>query len=137
MTKKSDPYREALAEAVKMNADNKKVFALLNQAEQRGNAQAAYALGTWYLHGTHVKKDRKRAVALLEQAAAKNIPDALHDLAVCYDKGAGVKKNRRLATWYRCRLAQLTTAEHGGVVNIWRKKFDRHVLRGCIVELRP
>lgn len=90
-------YDQALLEAKKKKPNDELVFDLLNQSLEEGDAKAAYALGTWYLHGNYVKKDMRKAVRLLKQAAEGNVPDALFDLANCYEKGAGLKKNDRLA----------------------------------------
>jgi TPR repeat protein len=69
----------------------------LQRASDKGDASAAYALGTWHLHGKHVKVDMRRGAVLLKQAAAANIPEALYDLAVCYEKGAGVRESEKKA----------------------------------------
>lgn len=62
-----------------------------------GDATAAYALGTWYLHGAHVKKDIAKGTELLRQAATENVLSALYDLAVSHENGIGTKKNARKA----------------------------------------
>lgn len=93
----SSNYEIALKEALKKKPDFAKTFGLLNEALTAGDARAAYALGTWYLHGTHVRKNRRKAVKLLKVAAEARISDALYDLAVCYEKGAGVKKDLKRA----------------------------------------
>lgn len=95
-------YDQALREAKKKSPDNDLVFDLLSRALSKGDPNAAYALGTWYLYGKHVKKNMREAVKLLRQASEKNVPDALFDLAICYEKGAGLKKNDRLA--FECYL---------------------------------
>jgi TPR repeat protein len=95
--KTNDLYETALVEANKKNPDNNKVLSLLTKSLEEGNPKSAYALGTWYLHGYHVKKNLRKAIQLLRKAARENISEALFDLAVCYEKGAGVKKNEKLA----------------------------------------
>jgi TPR repeat protein len=92
-----DPYQAALNEMSKNNADVDKALAWLQQAIADGNPNAAYALGTWYLHGVHQKQNLREALKLLRQAALKNVPEALYDLAVCYEQGTGTKQNFRLA----------------------------------------
>jgi hypothetical protein len=100
MSKKRDFYEDALKEISKKNADVKKVFLFLEKSLKTGSSQAAYALGTWYLHGKHVKKNMTMALKLLRQAADGNVAEAFFDLAICYEKGIGVKKNIRLAMEY-------------------------------------
>jgi uncharacterized protein len=72
---------------------------MLEDALSEGDARAAYALGTWYIHGRGpaVRKNLKEGVRLLRIAAAAGLSDALYDLAVCYQKGAGVVKNEQRA----------------------------------------
>ncbi len=90
---KRGPYEQALAEMRrKKSPDLAKVNKLLCQAMREGEPKAAYALGTWYLHGRYYKEDWKKAVRLLKQAADAKVPEALYDLAICYEKGAGVRK---------------------------------------------
>ena len=102
-------YAEALDEVSKKTPDVEKVLGLLNRSLATGDSQAAYALGTWYLHGyeTHVKKDIRKAIQLLRQAANGNVPDAVYDMAVSYETGVGVKKNPKLAMEYYLRAALL------------------------------
>jgi TPR repeat protein len=93
---------------------------MLEDALSRGDARAAYALGTWYIHGREptVRKNLKEAVRLLRIAAAAGVPDALYDLAVCYQKGAGVVKNElRAAALY---LEAGLRGEAGGLKEIGR-----------------
>lgn len=77
--------------------DTERALMLLNRAVGRGDASSAYALATWYLHGTHVRKNFGRGAALLQQAARANIPEALYDLAVSYEKGAGITRSKKTA----------------------------------------
>ena len=88
-------YDEALSLARGQNPDLLQVLAMLEGALSQGDARAAYALGTWYIHGKEpaLRKNLKEGVRLLRVAAAAGVPDALYDLAVCYQKGAGVVKN--------------------------------------------
>lgn len=93
MSKGDSAYRKALAEMRQGDPDVEKARALLEEAVHLGNANAAYALGTWYLHGTYVMKNLKKAIELIESAANADVPDACYDLAVSYEKGVGVEKN--------------------------------------------
>lgn len=98
-------YRKALREASKKRPDMVQVRSLLELAQKGGDADAAYALGTWFLHGKHVPKDYRKAVTLLRQAVAGNVANALYDLAVCYEKGAGIKRSPKRALEYYLRAA--------------------------------
>lgn len=84
-------YKEAFEEMNKETPDITKAYNLLVESYDMGNHKAAYALGTWYLHGKHVKVDLKKAIDLFNYATKTNIPEACFDLAVCYEKGTGVK----------------------------------------------
>lgn len=86
-----------MQEVRKKNADTSRVLSLLRSAVRNGNANAAYALGTWFLHGIVVKKNVRKAARLLREASNGNVSDASYDLAVCYEKGIGVRKNPRRA----------------------------------------
>jgi uncharacterized protein len=80
-----------------------KAYALLEKAMDKGDYRAAYAIGTWYLHGFYLKKDVKRGVSLIAQAADNGIADAAFDLAVCYELGTGRKINSNKALCYYMR----------------------------------
>lgn len=97
MAEGKDPYAKALKLAKAPNGNKEKVLELLEESYSQGNPEAAYALGTWYLHGEHVKKDLRKATGFLREAANSDVPDALYDLAVSYERGAGVKANPRKA----------------------------------------
>jgi TPR repeat protein len=79
------------------DADNEEVYKLLSKALELGNAEAAYAIATWYLHGIYFQKHIANAITLLKKAAAQKYPSALFDLAVSYEKGIGVKLNVKKA----------------------------------------
>ena len=115
---RDDFYKKALEEGRKDEPDLEKTFNLLNESLKSGNPEAAYALGTWYLHGKFVKKNIKKAVSLLRQAAKHNIKDALYDLAVCYEDGVGVKKNFRLAM--ECFLRAALRGDKQSIYNVGR-----------------
>lgn len=85
---------EALSIMNLQHGDPRYVAQLLEQAVQLGDPHAAYALGTWFLHGAHgYPKDKNKGAELFEVAADAKLPDALFDLAVCYERGDGVEKN--------------------------------------------
>jgi uncharacterized protein len=91
-------YYRALSLAKKSTQDNLgDVFSLLEMSFGLGNHKSAYALGTWYLYGKHVKQNYRRAVGYLKYAAEGNLPVACYDLAICYENGTGVKRNLKRA----------------------------------------
>jgi len=90
----------------KKKPDVKKALKLLQQAYKLHDAGAAYALATWYLHGTHVRKNLKKGTTLLKEAVSReNIPSALYDLAVSYEKGTGTNKSLKKAYTYYLQAA--------------------------------
>lgn len=89
--------KKALSEAKKKKADLRQVYQLLERAAFKGNAEALYAIGTWYLHGKYLKKNASIAVQYFLKSIEKNHPSAFYDLAVCFEKGVGVKKNKAKA----------------------------------------
>jgi uncharacterized protein len=107
--KTSRYYDQALAEAQAEGADLQKALRLLNRAYEQGDYRAAYALGTWHLHGkgTVVPKNLAKAVPLLREAAEGNHAEATYDLAVCYEKGTGVKQSERKAVVLYLKAALL------------------------------
>lgn len=98
-------YRAAMAEMLKARPNIASATRLLQKSFRRGNPRAAYALGTWYLHGAHVSRDMRKAIELLRTAAKGDVPDALYDLAICYENGTGVAKNLRIALELYVRAA--------------------------------
>src|SRR5579863_5279799 len=90
-------YKLALSEARKKRPDNKKITSLLNRAMRQNDPNAAYALGTWYLHGHIFEKNIAKAIQLLSIAARGLVPDANYDLAISYEKGIGVRKSEKRA----------------------------------------
>ena len=93
----ADLYDKALSEMSKKNPNKEKVFKWLTQSMEGGNAEASYALATWYLHGEYVEKDISKATILLKRAVDKNIPNACYDLAISYEKSCGVSKDLKKA----------------------------------------
>ena len=89
--------KQASAEMAKEKPDLKVAFNFLQRAASQKNAEALYALGTWYLFGTFVKKAPSEAVKYFLQAIEGNNSNAFYDLAVCYEEGVGIKKNKKAA----------------------------------------
>lgn len=87
--------------------DGAAALALLEKADRLGNAEAAYAIGTWYLFGKHVVKHYPTAVSYLQRAASRGYASAASDLAVCYEKGAGVLKDKGEAFRLYMKAARL------------------------------
>jgi TPR repeat protein len=90
-------YLAALQLAGRAKPNHAQVRALLEEALEEGSPHAAWALGTWYLHGTYVEKDHNQAFRLLKRAARYNVPDGHYELAVMYELGEGVPKDMRKA----------------------------------------
>lgn len=103
-------YLQALRLAKRSKPDWDQVRQLLESAFEDDCPHAAYALATWYLHGTHVLQNAKTAARLLKIAAAENVPEAHYDLAVSYETGNGVAKSLRKAFHH-----YLASALHGDV----------------------
>jgi uncharacterized protein len=95
----SAKYARALRLARAKGRDHPLVLSLLREALKEESPHAAWALGTWYLHGhgSEVPQDFKRAFRLLKTAAKANIPNAHYDLGVCYEKAEGTKKDLKKA----------------------------------------
>ena len=105
MSKEHTSYETALAEMQRESPDVPRALALLQEAVQGADPRASYALGTWFLHGTHVARDVRKATKLIRVAADANVVDALFDLAVAYETGVGVRKNLKLAARHYLRAA--------------------------------
>lgn len=88
---------EARRLSAKKNGDYASAFHLLEKAKKSGNAEAIYALATWYLHGRYVRKSKRKALKLLKEAVSMNHASACYDLAVCYEAGEGVRKSEKMA----------------------------------------
>jgi len=86
-------YQLALKKALMDDVDLDEVFTLLMKAKKVNNYKATYALATWYLFGTHVKKNVYKAFELLFEAAEHNVAEACFDIAISYEKGIGTPKN--------------------------------------------
>lgn len=111
-------YQQALKEALKKNANEKKVFGLLTSAAARGDPNADYALGTWYLHGKYVRRNLRIALPHLRRAAKEGHPDALYDLAVCYEMGEGARKNIRMA--FECYMKAALRGDKQSLIEVGR-----------------
>ncbi|WP_292972119.1 hypothetical protein [Mucilaginibacter sp.] len=48
-------YHKALSKAYSEETDLESIFELLERSLAQNNPKAAYALGTWYLHGKYVR----------------------------------------------------------------------------------
>jgi uncharacterized protein len=94
--------RKAFIEMQKEKPDFRFAFELLTKASKKGNSEALYAIGTWYLHGTFVKKAPKLAVDYFLKSIGGNHCNAYYDLAVCYEEGVGIKKDYKRA--FECYL---------------------------------
>lgn len=105
MSANVDKYEEALKFAQQDDGDFGKVFTLLFQSYEDGDSRAAYALGTWYLHGKHVRKNLKKALHFLREAADESVKEACYDLALCYEQGVGVRKSEKRAVQYYVKAA--------------------------------
>jgi len=66
-----------------------------------GDAEAQNLLGTWYEHGTRVKKDPAQAAAWYLLAAQNGNAYAQNNLGVLYSRGVGVPRDlKQAADWY-------------------------------------
>jgi TPR repeat protein len=68
-------------------------LSLLQTAVRFRYPPACYALATWYLHGTGVRKNYKTAFGLLRYAGRFGVRSAFYNLAVCYETGRGTKRD--------------------------------------------
>lgn len=111
--KTSKFYDLALTEAQARDADLPKALRLLSRAYKKGDPRAAYALGTWYLHGMSsvVPKSLRKAISYLREATESDHADAAYDLAVCYEKGMGVRRSETRAVALYLKAALLGDAQ--------------------------
>ena len=105
MIDKSSKYERALKLASGKNPNYTDAYRLLYSSYKSGEPRAAYAIGSWFLYGRHVKKNLKSAIKYFRKAADKNIPEALFELGSLYEKGRGVRKNERIALDYYLKSA--------------------------------
>jgi len=141
MTKGIVSLRKAFAEMQREQPNLQIVFNLLNQSADKGNAEAKYAIGTWYLHGRFEEKNPFLAVEYFLNSIAGNNSNAYFDLAVCYENGEGVKKSLKKAfecylnaallgdsqAIYevgRCYHYGIGISKNEGIANIWLKQAE-------------
>ncbi len=146
MSSGSAYLKKALALASSKSYDAVLALSLLKKADDAGNGEAAYAIGTWHLFGKHVKRDYRAAVVYLERATSRGYASAAYDLAVCYEKGKGVEKDTHEAfSLYmkaarlgdkqaayevgRCFYWGIGTAKDRRAAEVWFEGFDHHVER--------
>jgi len=77
--------------------DFKRAAELLRMAADAGNAEAQYALASFYREGTGVEKDLEKAVQLLQAAALADNVDAEVEYAIALYNGTGTPKNQTAA----------------------------------------
>lgn len=80
-------YAQALKHARLQPDERGAIFAKLEIALAAGSFEAAYALGSWYANGVHVRKNGKKAHQLFVQAAKGRVPEALFNLGYAYEAG--------------------------------------------------
>ena len=118
MSKGSILLRKAFVEMQKSKPDFRFSFELLTRASERGNSEAIYAIGTWYLHGTFVKRAPKTAVEYFLKSIEGGHSNAYYDLAVCYETGVGIKKDYKKA--FECYLNAALLGEKQSLYEIGR-----------------
>ncbi|HEY8956611.1 tetratricopeptide repeat protein [Chitinophaga sp.] len=118
MAKGNILLRKAFNEMQKKSPDLQISFDFLQQSASLGNAGARYALGTWYLHGTYVKKNPALAVEYFLNSIEDNYSSAYFDLAVCYENGSGVRKNYKRA--FECYLNAALTGDQQAIYEVGR-----------------
>jgi TPR repeat protein len=75
-------------------------------AADAGNAEAQYALATFYKEGTGVPKDLEKAVRLLQLASLAENVDAEVEYAIALFNGTGTPKNEALGVLLLRRAAK-------------------------------
>lgn len=118
MAKGNALLRKAFVEMQKKYPDLQIVFNLLKQSANKGNAEALYAVGTWYLYGTFVEKDPFLAVEYFLSSIEGNYSNAYFDLSVCYENGDGVKKSFKKA--FECYLNAALLGDKQAVYEVGR-----------------
>lgn len=101
-----DPYSIACRGAG-AGAGDRETRRLMYAALDLGDPRAAYAVGTWYLHGAYgLPKHLEAAWPLLRRAAAGGVAEAMYDLGVAYERGSLGRPNRRQAfRWFELAAA--------------------------------
>jgi hypothetical protein len=77
--------------------DLRRAAELFRVAADAGNAEAQYALATFYKEGTGVEKDMDKAVRLLQAAALADNIDAEVEYAIALYNGTGTPRNQPAA----------------------------------------
>jgi hypothetical protein len=84
---------------------------LLRPLAEKGNTEAQYWLGVFYLQGRGIAQDYTKAAEWYRKSAEHGNADALNDLGVLYFEGKGVHKDYvEAAKWFR-RAANQGRAE--------------------------
>jgi TPR repeat protein len=79
------PTIEMAAEALRSEDSQRQRegVAMIEKLHREGNPTAAYAIGTWHLHGTHgYALSTEKAAPYLQYATEHSIPEAAYDLGV-------------------------------------------------------
>ena len=84
INKAQNLYQTALEKA-NANEEKKEVAELLEKAYSLGSADAAYALGSWYLYGEYFQKNIEKAITMLLFASENGSSDASFELGVYYE----------------------------------------------------
>jgi len=106
-----DPrYKKALR-VMHHDGDIAAAYALLRAAADEGDGLSIYAIATWHLHGTYVRRNIRLGNRMLKEAADKNVAAACSDLGVSYYNGWGVKKSFNEAARYYLRAFLLGDME--------------------------
>lgn len=94
MANPGNTYLAQAKRAVTLHGRGEAAFRLLERSAGLGNAEAIYAIGTWHLFGTHVRKNFRKAAEYLQRASDLGHAAASFDLAVSYEKGKGVDRDK-------------------------------------------
>jgi TPR repeat protein len=78
-----------------------KIFKLLQESAELGNADAQFRLGEYYQDGIGVEVDYQKAKYWYEKSAQQGNPAGMNNIGVLYQRGLGVEKNEKISTeWY-------------------------------------
>ncbi len=79
-----------------------KALKLMSKAAERGEPEAQWAVGEYYLRGFGVERNYSEAIKWLRKSVEQGHPGAMETLGMCYEEGLGVEKNLSEAiAWYR------------------------------------
>lgn len=76
------------------------------EAAERGDHRAMYALGSMYAGGNGVEQDYKQAYTWFRKAAKYGRPDAIYKLGLMYEQGLGLKQDYGKALRYFGKAAK-------------------------------